>query len=284
MTDNKPVALVTGASSGIGEATANKLADAGFKVYGTSRRGAKAGQSVFQMLPLDVTDDASVEALVAELMRREGRIDLLVNNAGFGIAPASALESSIDQAKALFDTNFLGIVRLVRAVVPHMRRRRRGQIINISSILGVVPMPYVALYAASKHAVEGYSEALDHELRTDGIRVSVIEPAYTKTQFEANNAQPDAKLEEFEPLRQKLAGVVSQAMETADGPDVAAEVVLQAVRAKRPKLRYTAGKTAAQLQFLRRFAPVSVLDSGIRKNLQLETKTPERVVFDGRQL
>lgn len=283
MTDNKPVALVTGASSGIGEATAYKLADAGFKVYGTSRRGAAAGQSVFQLLQLDVTDDASVLALVAELMQREGRIDLLVNNAGFGIAPASALESSIEQAKAIFDTNFLGILRLVRAVVPHMRRRRCGQIINISSILGVVPMPYVALYAASKHAVEGYSEALDHELRTDGIRVSVIEPAYTKTRFEANNVQPDAKLEEFEPLRQKLARVVSQAMETADGPDVAAEVLLQAVRAKRPKLRYTAGKTAAQLQFLRRFAPVSVLDAGIRKNLQLETKTPERVVWDGRQ-
>ncbi|HCE5827412.1 TPA: oxidoreductase [Pseudomonas aeruginosa] len=283
MTDNKPVALVTGASSGIGEATATKLVTAGYRVYGTSRRGSEAGRHTFPLLQLDVTDDASVEAAVAELLRREGRIDLLVNNAGFGIAPASALESSIEQAKSLFDTNFLGIVRLVRAVVPHMRLRRSGQIINISSILGVVPMPYVALYAASKHAVEGYSEALDHELRTDGIRVCVIEPAYTRTQFEANNVQPDARLEEFDPLRQKLAGVVTKALETADGPDVVAAVVLQATRAKRPKLRYTAGKAAAQLQFLRRFAPAGVLDSGIRKNLQLEGKTPDRVIFTDKQ-
>lgn len=281
MTNNKPVALVTGASSGIGESTANKLAAAGYTVYGTSRRGGEAGQSAFPLLRLDVTDDASVEAAVAELLQREERIDLLVNNAGFGIAPASALESSIEQARAIFDTNFLGIVRLIRAVVPHMRRRRSGQIINISSILGVVPMPYVALYAASKHAVEGYSEALDHELRTDGIRVSVIEPAYTRTQFEANNVQPDAKLEEFELLRKNLAALVSKAMSTADEPDVAAEAVLQAVHAKRPKLRYTAGRAAAQLQLLRRFAPASVLDSGIRKNLQLETKTPDRIVFAG---
>lgn len=281
MTNNKPVALVTGASSGIGESTANKLAAAGYTVYGTSRRGGEAGQSAFPLLRLDVTDDASVEAAVAELLQREERIDLLVNNAGFGIAPASALESSIEQARAIFDTNFLGIVRLIRAVVPHMRRRRSGQIINISSILGVVPMPYVALYVASKHAVEGYSEALDHELRTDGIRVSVIEPAYTRTQFEANNVQPDAKLEEFELLRKNLAALVSKAMSTADEPDVAAEAVLQAVHAKRPKLRYTAGRAAAQLQLLRRFAPASVLDSGIRKNLQLETKTPDRIVFAG---
>ncbi|KPX23599.1 Short chain dehydrogenase [Pseudomonas amygdali pv. dendropanacis] len=281
MTNNNPVALVTGASSGIGEAAAIKLAAAGYTVYGTSRMGAGAGERTFPLLRLDVTDDTSVEAAVSELLQREGRIDLLVNNAGFGIAPASALESSIDQAKALFDTNFLGIVRLIHAVVPHMRQQGSGQIINISSILGVVPMPYVALYAASKHAVEGYSEALDHELRTDGIRVSLIEPAYTKTQFEANNIQPDARLAEFDLLRQKLAGVVTQAMATADEPDVVAETILEAVRAKRPKLRYTAGKAAAQLQFLRRFAPASVLDSGIRKNLKLETKTPERIVFAG---
>ena len=131
---NKPVALVTGASSGIGEAIARKLVAAGYSVYGTSRRGGQVGQQGFPLLVLDVTDDVSVEAAVQELLKLEGRIDLLVNNAGFGIAPAAAEESSVEQAKALFDTNFLGIVRTTRAVVPHMRRQGGGRIINLSLI------------------------------------------------------------------------------------------------------------------------------------------------------
>src|SRR4051794_37187167 len=182
----KAVALVTGASSGIGEATAERLARAGYKVYGTSRRGALAGRRSFAMLPLDVTSDESVAAVVSEVTRLEGRIDLLVNNAGFSVAPAGAEESSIEQARAIFDTNFFGIVRMTRAVVPHMRHQGSGRIINIGSVLGFLPAPYMALYSATKHAIEGYSESLDHELRTRGIRVLVVEPAYTKTQFEAH--------------------------------------------------------------------------------------------------
>jgi NAD(P)-dependent dehydrogenase (short-subunit alcohol dehydrogenase family) len=116
------IALVTGASSGIGEATAQRLATAGYTVYGTSRRGADAVRRSFEMLPLDVTSDESVEAVVRDVMRLGGRIDLLVNNAGFSIAPAGAEESSVEQARSIFDTNFFGIVRMTRAVVPHMRR------------------------------------------------------------------------------------------------------------------------------------------------------------------
>src|SRR5881296_4334925 len=121
-------ALVTGASSGIGEATAQRLAMAGYKVYGSSRRGAQAGQRSFAMLPLDVTSDESVETAVTEVLRLEGRIDLLVNNAGFGVAPAGAEESSLEQAWSIFDTNFFGMVRMTRAVVPDMRRRTSGRI------------------------------------------------------------------------------------------------------------------------------------------------------------
>ena len=134
ITQNK-TALVTGASSGIGEATAERLAAAGYKVYGTSRRAAKASQRSFELLPLDVTSDESVESAVSQLMRLEGRIDLLVNNAGFSVAPAGAEESSIEQARSIFDTNFFGIVRMTRAVVPHMRRQGSGRIINIGSVL-----------------------------------------------------------------------------------------------------------------------------------------------------
>src|SRR3954463_12771396 len=155
MNNKQSVALVTGASSGIGEATAQRLAKAGFKVYGTSRQGIHKGPRSFEMLQLDVTRDASVEAAVQEVIRLEGRIDVLVNNAGFGVAPAGAEETSIAQAKAIFDTNFFGLVRMTRAVVPHMRRRRSGRILNIGSVLGFLPMPYGALYAATKHAIEG---------------------------------------------------------------------------------------------------------------------------------
>jgi NAD(P)-dependent dehydrogenase (short-subunit alcohol dehydrogenase family) len=270
MNPKKSVAIVTGASSGIGKATAERLALAGFSVYGTSRRAAPAGKQSFTMLSLDVTRDGSVETLVSEVIRLEGRIDLLVNNAGFGVAPAGAEESSIAQAQAIFDTNFMGIVRMIRAVVPHMRRRGEGRIVNIGSVLGFLPMPYGALYAATKHAVEGYSESLDHELRTHGIRVSVIEPAYTKTQFDANFLEPDAKLEEYREIRASLDVTLRKIMATADAPGVVADAVLKAARATRPKLRYTAGKLAARLRLLRRFAPAAALDAGIRKDLRLE--------------
>jgi len=264
------VALVTGASSGIGEATAERLAMVGYKVYGTSRRGAPAGQRSFAMLPLDVTSDESVEAAVAEVLRLEGRVDLLVNNAGFSVAPAGAEESSIEQAWSIFNTNFFGIVRMTRAVVPHMRQQGGGRVINIGSVLGFLPAPYMALYAATKHAIEGYSESLDHELRTRGIRVSVIEPAYTKTQFDANFVQPDAKLDEYREVRAALGKRLNEVIQAADEPGVVADVVVRAAIAAQPKLRYAAGGLANRLQMLRRFAPAGLVDAGVRKDLQLD--------------
>jgi NAD(P)-dependent dehydrogenase (short-subunit alcohol dehydrogenase family) len=270
MNSKGSVALVTGASSGIGEATAQRLAKAGYKVYGTSRHSVPSDQRSYAMLPLDVTRDESVEAAVSEVIRREGRIDLLVNNAGFGVAPGGAEESSIEQAKAIFETNFFGLVRMTRAVVPHMRRQGNGRIINIASVLGFLPMPYGALYAATKHAVEGYSESLDHELRTRGIRVSVIEPAYTKTQFEANLLAPDSKLDEYREIRARLDNVFKEVIANGDEPTVVADVVLQAAIAARPKLRYTAGGLANRLRLLRRFAPARLMDAGIRKDLRLD--------------
>ena len=273
MTMKSKTALVAGASSGIGEATAQRLAMAGYKVYGTSRRGAQAGQRSFEMLPLDVTSDESVDAAVREVMRLDGRIDVLVNNAGFGVAPAGAEESSIEQARSIFDTNFFGIVRMTRAVVPHMRHQGGGRIINIGSVLGFLPMPFGALYAATKHAIEGYSESLDHELRTRGIRVSVIEPAYTKTQFDANFVEPDSKLDEYREARAALGKRVKEVMAVADEPGVVADVVLEAASAARPKLRYTAGGLANRLRLLRRFAPAGLVDAGIRKDLRLDAST-----------
>ena len=224
------------------------------------------------MLTLDVTSESSVAAAVEEVMRRAGRVDVLVNNAGFGVAPAAAEESSLEQAQAIFDTNFFGIVRMTRAVVPHMRKQGGGRIINIGSVVGFLPMPFGALYAATKHAVEGYSESLDHELRTRGIRVSVIEPAYTKTPFDANFLEPDATLDEYREIRAAVNKRVKEVMATADQPRVVADVVLSAVSAERPKLRYTAGGLAGRLRFMRSYLPAGMVDAGIRKDLRLDAQ------------
>ncbi len=265
------IAIVTGASSGIGEAIAELLANSGYKVYGTSRKGAQAAQRSYQMIALDVNSEASIEAALKEVVQIEGMIDLVVNNAGFGVAPGGAEESSIEQSKMIFDTNFFGIVRMTRAVVPYMRKQGEGRIINIGSILGLIPAPYMATYAATKHAVEGFSESLDHELRTRGIRVSVVEPGYTNTHFEANTQEVDAKIDEYTIARKALTKLIKVAVAGGDDPKVVANVVLKAANAKHPKLRYTAGKLACRLSFLRRFAPAALVDTGIRKEMKLDS-------------
>ena len=194
MTTTRPVALVTGASSGIGKAAALALVEAGFEVVGTSRdtSGVTRRDGV-TFLDLDVASDKSVTAVVERVIERFGRIDVLVNNAGIGSIGA-AEESSVAQAQSVFDINVFGVMRMVKEVLPHMRAQGRGRIINLSSVVGFLPAPYMAVYGASKHAIEGYSESLDHEIREYGVRALLVEPAYTKTGFEANSVRPDTPL------------------------------------------------------------------------------------------
>jgi NAD(P)-dependent dehydrogenase (short-subunit alcohol dehydrogenase family) len=193
MATDRPVALVTGASSGIGKETALALVAPGFHVVGTSRDTSRVTPlDGVTFLDLDVAGDAAVTAAVQEVSERFGRIDVLVNNAGAG-SMGAAEETSVEQAQAVFDTNVFGVMRMVNEVLPHMRAQRRGRIINISSVLGFLPQPYMAAYAASKHAIEGYTESLDHEIRDHGVRALIVEPAYTRTGFEANSAKPDTR-------------------------------------------------------------------------------------------
>jgi NAD(P)-dependent dehydrogenase (short-subunit alcohol dehydrogenase family) len=263
------VALVTGASSGIGAAAARELVGAGFTVYGTSRKAA-AGEErdgvVF--LPLDVTDDDSVAGAVREVLDRSGRIDVLVNNAGLGIAGA-AEESSIEQARALFDTNLFGSIRMTRAVLPQMREQGSGRVINVSSVLGLVPAPFGALYAATKHAIEGYSESLDHEVREYGIRVLLVEPAYTRTSFDANAIPADEPLPLYERRREVQDVVLAEAIKGGDEPSLVGETIVAAATDTRPKLRYPAGSVARRVSKLRRYVPSTLFDRQIRKINQL---------------
>lgn len=282
MTQRSPVVLITGASSGIGEAVARAFAEKGFEVFGTSRNpGRTEPIAGVEFVQLDVTDPESVARAVSTVVQRAGRIDVVVNNAGFGVLGA-AEESSTAQAQQLFDTNFFGLVRVTREVLPYLRAQRSGRIINISSVLGFIPAPYGALYSASKHAVEGYSESLDHETREFGVRVSVIEPGYTKTSFDAAAVDADSPIDSYASIREHVKDTLRKSIPTGDDPAVVARVVLKAATSRTPKLRYPAGPLARQLTVLKKFAPAGLLDKGIRKANKLNvapkpTQVPQNV-------
>lgn len=261
-------AIVTGASSGIARVTAAALTRAGFTVFGTSRQAGGDRAGGVSMLACDVTEDRSVSDLVSTVLSRTGRIDLLVNNAGIGML-GGAEESSIAQVQALFDVNLFGVVRMTNAVLPSMRRQSQGRIINMGSILGVIPAPYSAHYSAVKHALEGYSESLDHEVRDFNIRVSVIEPAFVRTVFDQNGIEPDLPLAEYDRARAGFKALLGDVMPKADLPEVVAEVVAKAATDARPRRRYTAGRAARQISVLRRFAPANMFDKNLRKQFRL---------------
>ena len=265
---NQPVAIVTAAAGGIGAASARALQAAGYRVFGTYRKPPAARLPGVEYLPCDVTSDAAVTAAVDQVLTAAGRVDLLVNNAGVGLL-GGAEESSVEQAKALFDVNFYGVIRMTRAVLPIMRRQGSGRIINISSVLGLIPAPFMALYAASKHALEGYSESLDHEVRGAGVRVVLVEPAWTRTGFDGNAFAADQPLDVYQTARANADTVVRVAMSKADAPELVGAAVVKAATAARPEQLYTAGKAARQVSLLRRFVPAAAFDKSLRKQLRL---------------
>ena len=262
-------ALITGASTGIGKATALALMDAGYRVIGTSRTARPDEvRDGIRMIACDVTSDTSVAAAVALADAELGRIDLLVNNAGFGVTGA-AEESSIEQVRALFETNFHGVIRVTNAVLPIMRGQRSGRILNVGSAGGLVPMPYMAYYSATKHAIEGYSESLDHEVREFGVRIAVIEPAATKTSFESSTTQADKPLGTYDASRAKYLVAFERAMAIAETAESVAETIVLAALDKTPRLRYPSGKGGRQVAFARRFLPRFLFDRIVRKQFGL---------------
>ncbi|MGP4005702.1 oxidoreductase [Streptomyces sp. 4N124] len=269
MVTTQPVALVTGASSGIGKEAARAFAAAGYEVIGTGRKtSGLTPPAGVTYLDLDVASDDSATAAVSEVIDRFGRIDVLVNNAGVGSAGAVE-ENSVAQAQSIFNINVLGVIRMTKAVLPHMRAQGGGRVINISSVLGIAPQPFMALYVASKHAIEGYSESLDHEVREHGVRVLIVQPAYTKTSFDANAAQPDTPLPLYAERRRDFDVMIAEAMEKGDDPAVVAKVIVTAATDKKPKLRYTAGPLASRVTTARRLVPAGTFDKQIRKNNRL---------------
>jgi short-subunit dehydrogenase len=267
-TDEK-IALITGAAGGIGLAAGLALIRAGYRVIGTSRHAApnEVRQGI-HMLRCDVTNDESVRQAVKDVVTVAGRIDVLVNNAGRSLI-GGAEESSVRQAQNLFDVNVFGILRMTNEVLPIMRNQGTGRIINISSVAGFLPGPFTALYNATKHAVEGYSESLDHELRTFGIRVSLVEPAFTRTALEENAEQPDRISSVYEQGRSAMNSTWRNSIAGGDPVEAVAQKVVEAAIEKVPRIRYTPGKTAARLRLMRRFVPEKLFEKSFRRQMNL---------------
>src|SRR5262245_712637 len=273
------VVLITGASSGIGGATAELLAARGHQVFGGVRAPATTRPLAgVDFMPLDVRDEASVKACVDEVHSRAGRIDVLINNAGVNLVGAVE-ETSISQAQALFDTNVIGVLRMIQAALPDMRRQGAGLIVNISSILGFIPAPFMGVYAGTKHAIEGLSESLDHEVRAFGIRVALIEPPYTRTNLDANAAQAEGRIAAYAAQRRRTAAAITRDTNTAPEPKVVAEEVRRAIegpyRMRRPIVR------AALVSWLRRLLPARLFEPSLRKSFALDPSS-KRVVIEPR--
>src|SRR5438552_12942134 len=263
------VALVTGISSGIGKATAAELARRGFRVFGTVRAaGATAVPGVAEVV-LDVRDEASVERGVAAVLAEAGRIDVLINNAGTTIVGAIE-ETDTGQARDVFDVNFFGAVRVTRAVLPAMRAQRGGRLIFVSSVLGFLPAPFMGFYAASKHAIEGYAESLDHEVRALGIRALLVEPGFMKTRLDKNATQAARSIDDYVLARERVGASVNASLEAGDDPLIVAQTIADALTQARPRLRYQVGKGAGTLARLRSFMPASLFDRSFRKQFHVD--------------
>src|SRR5881296_2022178 len=265
------ITLVTGVSSGIGREIAQLLAERGARVFGTVRnpRSASSIHGV-DLVSMDVTEDASVRAAVQSIEQKAGPVQLLVNNAGYSFMGALE-ETSIEEARQQFETNLFGVLRVTNAILPGMRRQGFGRIVNISSVLGFLPAPYMGIYAASKHAIEGYTETLDHEIRRFGVRALLVEPAYTRTNLSGNTKSAKISLAVYAEERKRLTDAAQQNIERGDNPRMVAEAVWNALTAKSPRLRYPVGKGVA-LSRMRRFIPAGMFDKSFRKQFQLDRR------------
>jgi NAD(P)-dependent dehydrogenase (short-subunit alcohol dehydrogenase family) len=259
--------LVTGASSGIGRATAQAFAAAGYRVFGTSRRPRPDGDGV-EMLQLDVRSDESVAHCVAEVRNRGARLDVLVNNAGvehLGIVE----ETTLEEARAVFETNFFGVVRVTSAVLPQMRERRRGRIINMGSAAAWVGEPGEAFYSASKHALAGYTEALRHEVWPFGVAVSLVEPGAFRTNVIEAASTSEGTIPDYDAVREAVHRTLRDSLRRGGDPSDVAELVVEVARARAPRLRYGSGVEARWIPYLRVLLPQRVFDLLLRRGFGL---------------
>jgi len=278
--DKNPIVLITGSSSGIGLATSLYLARRGYTVWATMRNLEKAGELrkiieserlPIEIAQLDVCDDSSVKEAVTQIVQRSGRIDVLVNNAGYGLRGAIE-EVSLDEWKRQFETNFYGVIRVTQAVLPQMRAQRSGAIVNVSSVLGRMAIPFSGPYVASKFALEGLTETLRYELAPWNIKVVLIEPGFIATNFQQNAQLAQAAQSKDSPyalFKQASGRRVQRNISRAAPPEKVAETIYRAITHPTPKLRYAVGRDARLVLPLRRFLPEGLFERILKRQLGL---------------
>jgi NAD(P)-dependent dehydrogenase (short-subunit alcohol dehydrogenase family) len=267
--NGETVVLITGATSGIGRATAELLAAEGYRVFGTSRNPEGKTGAGYDLLPLEVSSDESVArcvALVAE--RTGGRIDVLMNNAGTGILGA-AEETTPEEALRLFQINFFGVMRVTNAVLPLMRARRAGTVINMSSSGGVAAVPFAAYYCATKFALEGYTEALRHELRPLGIAATVVAPGPVSTPAGDKAMRAEKVIADYADRRGKADAMFTDTIRKGMDPRRVAGTVLRVVRARWPRARYPVGLQSRATGAAKWLLPRTGFEAAVRWGLGL---------------
>ena len=267
----KSIILITGATSGIGKATAEFFCENGYTVYGTGRKAAVGtitqhpnGGSI-TMLSLDVTNDVSVQNCIEQIMLREGKIDILVNNAGFGIAGAIE-ETSMEQMRMQLETNLFGVHRMCKEVLPVMRKQGYGKIINISSVAGFIAIPYQAFYSVSKFGIEGYSRALREETARFGINVTLIQPGDTKTGF--TNGRITVSNEKSDAYSQKMNLSVKRMEhdeQNGASPAKVARAIFKTAKSKHPPVSRTVGFQYKLIKTALRILPEKLAAFAVRK-------------------
>ncbi len=277
--------FITGATDGLGRAAAVLLAEKGFRVFAAGRsaekraeldRLAAARKLPLETLELDVCDDNSVSRAVQQILLKAGNIDVLINNAGVGLMAVTE-ELKLDDLRRLYETNIFGLLRVTQAVLPHMRERKSGRILMLSSVAGILTPPTYGAYSSSKHAVEALSNALRLELYPFSIEVVLIEPGYIMTNFqqtakeqaesyiEGSTASPYAKI-----YSGAIAGATNSRRESKTTPEDCARVILDAIEASHPKARYTVTPLAKWAAFGRRVLPDTLMDSFLRRKFGIE--------------
>lgn len=268
------VALVTGASSGMGKAIAEALAGQGYKVYGTSHYPAKAGEVVpgsnraggfIKMIQLDVCSEESVDRAVGYVEQEEGRLDILINCAGFALA--GAVEDTTDgEALMEFNTNFFGVHRMCRRAAPVMRQQGSGLIVNIGSVAGLITVPFQSFYSASKYALEAMTEGLRMELKPFGINVVMVDPGDTNTGFTANRVFTKASANSiYKPTFDKSVGQMIKDEQSGPPPDNVARAVLKLVASSDPPVRVVIGPLNQIFAMLKRFLPARAVEFIVTK-------------------
>lgn len=264
----KKTILITGASSGFGLMLANKLHEQGFNVIGTSREPEKyAGKVAFKLLRLNIDDDNSISSFIEELFQHTKQLDVLVNNAGYMVT-GIAEETPMELGRQQFETNFWGTVKVTNALLPRFRAQKHGQIITVSSIVGLIGPPNLSFYTASKHAVQGYFKSLRFELDQFNIKVSMVEPVWFKTNLGHHAVSAsNGRIADYNAYRKQANAATQKGIDEAEAPDAVVNTITKLIETKEPKFSNPVGKMTGMILFLQSYLP-KMFEGSILKSVR----------------